>query len=210
MEGNRSPVPEEVVTGEAEVSWPDATASGSSSGGDSGDRFRDGTDGHDEESGTVDLREVERSYDFGSATVTVGCIRQLEALGYFIEGSAHEPSEEVVPDPGGDGAVVFEEFFAARLRMSLQPTLTDILLKFRVQLHQLTPNAFAQFSKYFWAVLSFNEKPSGNGFAKCYELHYQPKKVDADGVEKYQQFDCINFHARRGVGAKLTPSIKNK
>jgi hypothetical protein len=64
--------------------------------------------------------------------------------------------------------------------------LSDILLKFRVQLHQLTPNAFAQFSKYFWVMLSFSEKPSGDGFAKRYELHYQPKKVDADGVEKYQ------------------------
>jgi hypothetical protein len=43
----------------------------------------------------------------------------------------------------------------------------------------------AQFSMYFWAVLSFGGKPSGNSFTKCYELHYQPKKVDTDGVEKY-------------------------
>jgi hypothetical protein len=34
--------------------------------------------------------------------------------------------------------------------------------------------------------MSFGGKPSGNGFAKCYELHYQPKKVVADGGEKYQ------------------------
>jgi hypothetical protein len=34
--------------------------------------------------------------------------------------------------------------------------------------------------------------------------------VDADGVEKYQQFGGINFHARRGIGVKLTPAIKNK
>jgi hypothetical protein len=34
--------------------------------------------------------------------------------------------------------------------------------------------------------------------------------VDADGVEKYQQFNCINFHARLGVGVKLTLAIKNK
>jgi hypothetical protein len=46
-------------------------------------------------------------------------------------------------------AVVFEVFFIARLQMPPQPALTDILLKFRVQLHQLTPNAFTQFSKYF-------------------------------------------------------------
>jgi hypothetical protein len=72
------------------------------------------------------------------------------------------------------------------------------------------PNAFAQFSKYFWVVMSFPGKPSGDGFAKRYELHYQPKKVETEGGEKYQQFGCINFHGRQGSGAKLTPVIKNK
>jgi hypothetical protein len=71
---------------------------------------------------------------------------------------------------------VFEEFFATGLRMLLQPVLTDILLKFHVQLHELTPNAFAQFSKYFWVVLSFGKKPCGDGFVKHYESHYQPKR----------------------------------
>jgi hypothetical protein len=46
--------------------------------------------------------------------------------------------------------------------------------------------------------MSFGGKPSGEGFAKHYELHCQPKMVEADGGEKYQQFDCINFHGRRG------------
>jgi hypothetical protein len=54
-----------------------------------------------------------------------------------------------------------------------------------VQLHQLTLNTIAQMSKYFWAVLSFGGKPSNDGFAKCYELHYQPKRVFADGFEKF-------------------------
>jgi hypothetical protein len=124
----------------------------------------------------------------------------LEALGYFIEGSAHKTGEEVVPDPGDDEAVVFEEFFTVGLWMPPQPALTDILLKFWVPLHQLTPNAFTQFSKYLWVVLSFGGKPSGNGFTKRYEMHYQPKKVDTDGIEKSEQFGCINFHARRGKG----------
>jgi hypothetical protein len=105
---------------------------------------------------------------------------------------------------------MFEEFFAAGLRMPPHPVLTDILVKFRVQLHQLMPNAFAQFSKYFWAVMSFGGKPIGDGFVKCYELYYQPKKVGADGGEKYQQFGCINFHGRQGSGVKLILMIKNK
>jgi hypothetical protein len=142
--------------------------------------------------------------------VTVGHIRQLEALGYFAEGSTRESGEEVIPKPAANEAIMFEEFFAIGLWMPSHPALTDILVKFCVQLHQLTPNAFIQFSKYFWVMMSFGGKPSGDGFAKRYELHYQPKKVGGDRGDKYQQFDCINFDGRWGSEAKLTPAIKNK
>jgi hypothetical protein len=93
-------------------------------------------------------------------------------LGYFVEGSGREPRQEVVPDPADDEVVIFEEFFAVGLRMPPQPALIDILVKFRVQLHQLTLNAFAQLSKYFWALMSFGDEPSSDGFVKLYELHY--------------------------------------
>jgi hypothetical protein len=92
----------------------------------------------------------------------------------------HELGEEVILEPTDIEAVVFEEFFAASLQMLPHPALTDILVKFCVQLHQLTPNVFAQFSKYFWAVMSFGENPSGDGFAKRHELHYRLKKVGGD------------------------------
>jgi hypothetical protein len=103
-------------------------------------------------------------------------------------------------------------FFTAGLRMPLHPVLTDILLKFQVQLHQLTPNAIAQLSKYSWVVTSFRGIPSTNGFAKRYGLHYQPKKIKVDGAFVEAQFGCLNFHAKRYKGgrAKLTLAIKNK
>jgi hypothetical protein len=62
----------------------------------------------------------------------VGRIQQLEALRYFVEGSAHEPGEETVLEPADDEVVVFEEFFAAVLRMPPRPALIEILLKYRV------------------------------------------------------------------------------
>jgi hypothetical protein len=67
---------------------------------------------------------------------------------------------------------VFDEFFAVGLRMPLHPTLNNILVKFQVQHHQLTLNAFAQSYKYFLAVMSFDGEPSNDRFAKHYELHY--------------------------------------
>jgi hypothetical protein len=116
----------------------------------------------------------------------LGYIRQLEALRYFAKGSMREPGEETIPELADDEAIVFEEFFAAGLRMPPHPALTEILLKYRVQLHQLTLNAFVQLSKCFWAALSFGGVPNGDGFTRRYELHYQPKKVVVDGFEKYQ------------------------
>jgi hypothetical protein len=63
-----------------------------------------------------------------------------------------------------------------------------------------TPNAFAQLFKYFWEVMSFGGEPSTDGFVKFYELHYQPKKLEIDGGEKFQQFGCLNFHPRHYQG----------
>jgi hypothetical protein len=136
----------------------------------------------------------------------------MVSLHYFAEGNAREPGEVVILELA-DETVVFEEFFTARLRMPPQPVLTDILHKFCVQLHQLTPNAIAQLSKCFWVVLSFGGMPTSDGFTKLYGLHYQPKKVDGDEGAMYRQFGCVNFfHVKRykGSRAKLALVVKNK
>jgi hypothetical protein len=62
--------------------------------------------------------------------------------------------------------------------MPPHPALANILLHFQAQLHQLTPNAITQFSKFFWAVSSFGGVPLGNLFVKRYKLHYLPKIVE--------------------------------
>jgi hypothetical protein len=69
--------------------------------------------------------------------------------GYFAEGMGYEPREVTVPEPHPDEAVVFEKFFSASLRMPPHPVLVDILLKFQVQIHQLTPNAIVQLLNTF-------------------------------------------------------------
>jgi tRNA A37 threonylcarbamoyladenosine synthetase subunit TsaC/SUA5/YrdC len=53
----------------------------------------------------------------------------------------HEPGQETILEPHLDEVVIFEEFFTAGLRMPPHPVLADILLKFQIQIHQLTPNA---------------------------------------------------------------------
>jgi hypothetical protein len=93
---------------------------------------------------------------------------------------------------------------------ALHPVLADILLKFQAQLHQLTPNAITQLSKYFCTIGSLEGVPSGNVFVKRYELHYQPKKVEIIEGDMFVQYGCLNFHAKRDGGPKLSLAIKNK
>jgi hypothetical protein len=140
--------------------------------------------------------ENSRAYCFGGSTITQGRIKEMADKGYFMDGEARAPVEETIPEPNDDEAIVFEDFFMAGLRMPLHSALADILLRFQAQLHQQTPNTIALLSKYFWAVDSFGGVPSGDAFAKRYELHYQPKKIESDEGALFAQYGCLNFHGK--------------
>jgi hypothetical protein len=107
-----------------------------------------------------------RIYYFGPSTVTVSRIREMTNHAYLTNDITHVLEEETIPKPNADEAVLFEEFFTVGLRMPLHPVLQDILLKFQVQLHQLTPNTIVHLLTYVWAVASFECIPSIDGFAR--------------------------------------------
>jgi hypothetical protein len=52
--------------------------------------------------------------------------------------------------------------------------------------------------------------PSGNVFAKRYELHYQSKIVKTLEGDQIAQYGCLNFHAKRDGSPKLSLLIENK
>jgi hypothetical protein len=60
-------------------------------------------------------------------------------------------------------------------------------------------------------VASFGGFPSTDGFAKWYEVHYQPKKMSVDRADVLAQYGCINFHAKHygGKGVRLMVVVKN-
>jgi hypothetical protein len=141
------------------------------------------TGSHNGAGDDVDEGSHTQSYYFGPLTMTVSRIHGMIDNDYFAEGMGCEPGEETILKPNLDKAMVFEEFFTTGLRLPPHPVLADILLKFQVQIHQLTPNTIVQLSKYIWAVISFGGVPSIDGFAKRYELHYQLRKIEVDRVE---------------------------
>jgi hypothetical protein len=90
-----------------------------------------GSDGENIPSEGGSGNENSRTYYFGSSTITVGKIKGMVEKGYFLEGGAHAPGTETMPEPDGDEVMVYEDFFVAGLRMTPHPALADILLHFQ-------------------------------------------------------------------------------
>jgi hypothetical protein len=195
------------VAGVAVVTWT-AGQNVATSNGEGRLLSLDAADDSLDEGGSDD--ENSQTYYFRSSTIIVSKIKEMVEKGYFADGKACALRAETVLEPESEEAIVYEDFFLVGLRMPLHLALADILLKFQAQLHQLIPITIAQLSKYFWVVGSFTGVPEGNALAKRYKLHYQPKKVETPEGEMFAQYGCLNFHAKRDGGPKLSLTIKNK
>jgi hypothetical protein len=93
----------------------------------------------------------------------------------------------MISEPKDDEVVVFKSFFRARLRFPLCKLIGEVLRKFEIYLHQLTPNAIVRLSVYIWALRSQGKSANAERFCRVHELHYQTK-ARADGLHK--NFRC--------------------
>jgi hypothetical protein len=82
------------------------------------------------------------------------------------------------------------------LRFPLHGMIAEVLEKFRIYLHQLTPNAIVRLSVYIWALRSHVVEPLAKAFCRVHELHYQTKARE-DGL--HENFDCYNFAYRKDM-----------
>jgi hypothetical protein len=140
-----------------------------------------------------------RHLEFGKSTVIEGDMSKLMKLGYFSEAKKELVcfgGEEITPKPEKDEVVVFKSFFKAGLRFPLNGMIADVLKKFGIYLHQLTPNAIVRLSVYIWALRSQGVEPFAEGFCRVHELHYQTKARE-DGL--HENFGCYNFAYRKNT-----------
>jgi hypothetical protein len=89
--------------------------------------------------------------EFGRSTITEDDMPKLMKLGYFSEAKKkliRFGEDETTPKPEKDEVVVFKSFFKAGLRFPLNEMIADVLEKFGIYLHQLTPNAIIRLSVY--------------------------------------------------------------
>jgi hypothetical protein len=93
--------------------------------------------------------------DFGKSTISEDDLPKMLKLGYFSEAKkelVRFGGEETSPKPGKDEVVVFKSFFKAGLRFPLNKMIVEVLHKFGIYLHQLTPNTIVRLSVYIWAL----------------------------------------------------------
>ena len=74
------------------------------------------------------------------------CLTPNNSLQFWL------PGDEVVPQPRLYEAVVFRNFFVASLQFLLKKFIADVLERFEVQLHQLTPNAITRLRVFTMAM----------------------------------------------------------
>jgi hypothetical protein len=146
---------------------------------------------------------------FGTSRIFSGRVLEMQRLGYFGNGVGRAPGAEEVPELEGE-LIVFEAFFTAGLRLPVHRFVVEVLRKFEVQVHQLTPNAVVALAKYVWAVSSYSGQPSVEVFAKNYCLHWQKRKIGG----KIAQFGLCTFTPRTRKTltkvVEIVPCARNK
>jgi hypothetical protein len=147
--------------------------------------------------------------EFSVSRISSIRVQDMQQLGYFGSGVGRVPGAEEVPEPEGE-LVVFEAFFTAGLRLPAHRFVAEVLQRFEVQVHQLTPNAVVALAKYVWAATSYGGQPSMEVFTKHYCLHWQKRKIG----HKIAQFRSCMFTPRTGKTSievvELVPCARNK
>jgi hypothetical protein len=95
--------------------------------------------------------------DFGKSTISKADFPKMVKSGYFSEDEkkvVRFGGEETIPKPQKDEIVIFKSFLKAGLRFPLNRMIADVLKKFGIYFHQLTPNAIVRLSVYIWALRS--------------------------------------------------------
>jgi hypothetical protein len=139
--------------------------------------------------------------EFGRSIVKAKDLILTKKLGYFGEnddGLVHFVGEETILEPKEDDVVVFKSFIRAALRFPLYEMISEVLKKFEIYLHQLTPNAIIRLSLYIWTLQSQGKSANAEGFCQVHKLHYQTK-ARADGLHK--NIGCYNFAYRKDTKA---------
>jgi hypothetical protein len=85
--------------------------------------------------------------EFDNSRISSVRMLEMQRLGYFGDGVGRVSGAKEIPEPDRE-LVVFEAFFIAGIRLPAHHFVAEVLRRFEVQVHQLTPNAVVALAKY--------------------------------------------------------------
>lgn len=127
--------------------------------------------------------------------------------------SFRPPGDEVIPRPKPYEAMVFRDYFVAGLDFPLENFVSDVLRRFEIQLHQLTPNAFARLSVFAMAMKMLGHAPNADMFLRFYETQRKRSEVwdPIIGKKLPLEFGAFNFVPKKTRGTiTIVPMYRNK
>jgi hypothetical protein len=138
------------------------------------------TDSEDDH--TIAIPNKPSHLDFGKSTISKADFPKMVKLGYFSEDEKkliRFGGEETTPKPEKDEIVIFKSFLKAGLRFPLNRMIADVLKKFGIYFHQLTPNAIVRLSVYIWALRSqgWSHLPKVSVAYTSYIIKLRPEKM---------------------------------
>lgn len=156
------------------------------------------------------------SYWLGRSQVTEESLDRYMADGLIssqIRSLCRATEQEEVPEPKPYEAVVFHDFFVVGLRFPCENLLSEVLERFNLQLHQLTPNAFSRLGIFAMALKMMGCQLNVNTFTRYYESQLHEKVVTnrRTKLESRVEFGSYNFVPIKARGTiSIIPAYRNK
>jgi hypothetical protein len=120
--------------------------------------------------------------NFGKSTMKRGHIEAMNGK-YFHDVSKVSPGgESIVPLLEKDEVVVYRSFLKVGLRFPLHKMLVEVLKRFEIYLHQITPKAMIKVGIFIWTVRSQGLEPNADYFCNIHELVYQTKTTGKSNI----------------------------
>jgi hypothetical protein len=136
---------------------------------------------------------------FGKSSMKKGHVEAMKDKYFHDVSVVRIAGENIVPLPKKDEIVVFQSFMKVVLRFRLHKF--EVLKKFEVFLHQLTPDALIKVGVFIWAIKSQGLELNADCFCNIHELSYQTKATRKE--QYHNKFGCHTFvyrsDARRPV-----------
>jgi hypothetical protein len=95
----------------------------------------------------------------------------------------------------------------AGLRFPLHKMLVEVLERFEIYLHQLTPEALIKIGVFIWAMRSQGLESDDDCFRNIHELSYQMKAM---GKEQYHNNCGCYFFVYRSDARHPVPTFRKK